>query len=110
MESVTALFSMTEERFRALNPDLTLTTEVTLASSPLEEESEENAQVPAAEDPAEGEAANQAAKTAEEAENATIDLADLLGTRCAHPWRRAPPSPLNRTARCWWSPPWRRPP
>lgn len=79
LESVTALFSMTEERFRALNPDLTLTTEVTLASSPLEEESEEEAQAPAAEDPAEGEAANQAAKTAEEAENATIDLADLLG-------------------------------
>ena len=35
LESVTALFSMTEERFRALNSDLTLTTEVTLASSPL---------------------------------------------------------------------------
>ena len=85
LESVTALFSMTEERFRALNPDLTLTTEVTLASSPLEEESEENAQVPSAEDPAEGEAANQAAKTAEEAENATIDLADLLGDQVRTP-------------------------
>ena len=85
LESVTALFSMTEERFRALNPDLTLTTEVTLASSPLEEESEENAQAPAAEDPAEGEAANQAAKTAEEAENATIDLADLLGDQVRTP-------------------------
>ena len=76
---------MTEERFRALNPDLTLTTEVTLASSPLEEESEEEAQAPAAEDPAEGEAANQAAKTAEEAENATIDLADLLGDQVRTP-------------------------
>ena len=85
LESVTALFSMTEERFRALNPDLTLTTEVTLASSPLEEESEEEAQAPAAEDPAEGEAANQAAKTAEEAENATIDLADLLGDQVRTP-------------------------
>ena len=85
LESVTALFSMTEERFRTLNPDLTLTTEVTLASSPLEEESEEEAQAPAAEDPAEGEAANQAAKTAEEAENATIDLADLLGDQVRTP-------------------------
>ena len=51
----------------------------------LEEESEEEAQAPAAEDPAEGEAADQAVKTAEEAENATIDLADLLGDQVRTP-------------------------
>ena len=96
LESVTELFSMTEERFRELNPGLTLTTEVTLASSPLDEDpGEEPAEAPAedaaapAEDggdsaPAEDTQDAQETETPAE-EPATIDLADLLGDQVSTP-------------------------
>lgn len=96
LESVTERFSMTEERFRELNPGLTLTTEVTLASSPLDEDpGEEPAEAPAedaaapAEDggdsaPAEDTQDAQETETPAE-EPATIDLADLLGDQVTTP-------------------------
>ena len=96
LESVTERFSMTEERFRELNPGLTLTTEGTLASSPLDEDpGEEPAEAPAedaaapAEDggdsaPAEDTQDAQETETPAE-EPATIDLADLLGDQVTTP-------------------------
>lgn len=96
LESVTELFSMTEERFRELNPGLTLTTEVTLASSPLDEDpGEEPAEAPAEDtaaptedggDSAPAEDSQDAQETETLAEEpATIDLADLLGDQVTTP-------------------------
>lgn len=96
LESVTELFSMTEERFRELNPGLTLTTEVTLASSPLDEDpGEEPAEAPAEDaaaptedggDSAPAEDTQDAQETETPAEEpATIDLADLLGDQVTTP-------------------------
>lgn len=96
LESVTELFSMTEERFRELNPGLTLTTEVTLASSPLDEDpGEEPAEAPAEDtaaptedggDSAPAEDSQDAQETETPAEEpATIDLADLLGDQVTTP-------------------------
>lgn len=96
LESVTELFSMTEERFQELNPGLTLTTEVTLASSPLDEDpGEELAEAPAEDtaaptedggDSAPAEATQDAQETETPAEEpATIDLADLLGDQVTTP-------------------------
>lgn len=96
LESVTELFSMTEERFQELNPGLTLTTEVTLASSPLDEDpGEEPAEAPAEDtaaptedggDSAPAEDSQDAQETETLAEEpATIDLADLLGDQVTTP-------------------------
>lgn len=100
LESVTERFSMTEERFRELNPGLTLTTEVTLASSPLDEDpgedpGEEPAEAPAEDaaapaenggDSAPAEDTQDAQETETPAEEpATIDLADLLGDQVTTP-------------------------
>ena len=87
MESVMALFSMSEERFRALNPELTLTTEVTLPSSPLDEYPEETVPAEEAEstENAQASSEDEPPQNAQAAEPATIDLADLLGDQVRTP-------------------------
>lgn len=89
MESVMALFSMSEERFRALNPELTLTTEVTLPSSPLDEYPEETVPAEEAESTENAQASSEDETPqnaqAQAAEPATIDLADLLGDQVTTP-------------------------
>lgn len=89
MESVMALFSMSEERFRALNPELTLTTEVTLPSSPLDEYPEETVPAEEAESTENAQASSEDETPqnaqAQAAEPATIDLADLLGDQVSTP-------------------------
>ena len=87
MESVMALFSMSEERFRALNPELTLTTEVTLPSSPLDEYPEETVPAEEAEstENAQASSEDETPQNAQAAEPATIDLADLLGDQVTTP-------------------------
>lgn len=88
MEAVIERFAMTEERFRALNPDLTLEAEAPVASSPMDEYPEgeaadeadqETAQETAQEETASGE---EAAKTPQEGE---IDLEALLGDQLRTP-------------------------
>lgn len=81
LESVIDRFSMTEERFRELNPDLTLET-VAAASSPLdefpggEEEADDQTQ--------ETQSAQESTSEAQPAEDA-IDLSQLLGEEAYTP-------------------------
>lgn len=101
LESVTACFSMTEERFRALNPDLTLTPEAPLATSPLDETTGQEDQTPpalpaapdtGAVDPDAAGSAEAAADPAAEqpqpaktAEEGAVDLEALLGDQLRTP-------------------------
>lgn len=106
MESITALFSMTEERFRELNPDLTLEPAAPTASSPLDELPDNeaaDAQVSAAEEPS-----PDSAEADSQADENDIDLEALLGDQLQTPLEAGSPSPLSSPAPCWWSPPWRR--
>lgn len=83
MESVTALFSMTEERFRELNPDLTLEPAAPTASSPLDELPDNeaaDAQVSAAEEPS-----PDSAEADSQADENVIDLEALLGDQLQTP-------------------------
>ena len=83
MESVTALFSMTEERFRELNPDLTLEPAAPTASSPLDELPDNeaaDAQVSAAEEPS-----PDSAEADSQADENVIDLEALLGDQLQPP-------------------------
>lgn len=83
MESVTALFSMTEERFRELNPDLTLEPAAPMASSPLDELPDNeaaDAQVSATEAPS-----PDSAEAEPQADENAIDLEALLGDQLQTP-------------------------
>ena len=83
MESITALFSMTEERFRELNPDLTLEPAAPTASSPLDELPDNeaaDAQVSAAEEPS-----PDSAEADSQADENDIDLEALLGDQLQTP-------------------------
>ena len=83
MESVTALFSMTEERFRELNHDLTLEPAAPTASSPLDELPDNeaaDAQVSAAEEPS-----PDSAEADSQADENVIDLEALLGDQLQTP-------------------------
>ena len=83
MESVTALFSMTEERFRELNPDLPLEPAPPTASSPLDELPDNeaaDAQVSAAEEPS-----PDSAEADSQADENVIDLEALLGDQLQTP-------------------------
>lgn len=84
MESVTALFSMTEERFRELNPDLTPGAgRAPTASSPLDELPDNeaaDAQVSAAEEPS-----PDSAEADSQADENVIDLEALLGDQLQTP-------------------------
>ena len=82
MESLLTLFSMTEERFQELNPDLTLEKVAATSSSPLDE-FPDTEETDAQEDQETGDAAAQEADT--ETEEASIDLADLLGDNAYTP-------------------------
>lgn len=88
LESVTALFSMTEERFRELNPDLTLEPETPTASSPLDELPDNeaaDAQVAAAEESSQAASTDAQSEEASQADENAIDLEALLGEQLQTP-------------------------